>query len=98
VAEATKSGAKITTCKKDGKWFIQSIMIPKDGVKVSDARKMAEEIKSKFSRKKKALGGVAETCTDDEIEDTKKGLLVMIETCEDETEKNNYQEMLSNLN
>jgi len=99
VAEATKSGAKITTCKKDGKWFVQSIMIPKDGVKTSsEARKLAEEIKSKFSRKKKALGGVAETCTCDEIENTKNGLIVLIDTCDNESEKKKYQEQLSDLN
>ena len=98
VAEATKEGAKITTCKKDGKWFVQSIMIPKDGVNVSKARKMANEIKSKFSRKKKALGGVAETCTCEDIEKTKNGLRVLINSSKNESEKKKYQKVLEDLN
>ena len=97
IAEATKEGAKITTCKKDGKWFLQSILIPKEGVNLSKARKMATEIKSKFSRKKKALGGVAETCTSEDIEKTKEGLKVLISTSKNESERKQYQKVLQDL-
>ena len=98
VAESVKSGAEITTCKKDDKWFVQSIMVPKEGVNASQARKYANEIKSKFSKKKKALGGVAETCTCEDIEKTKNGLKVLIDNEKDETKKNLFQSRLNDLN
>lgn len=98
VAEATKKGAKITTCKKDGKWFVQSIMIPKEGVKAAEAKRMAEEIKSKFSRKKKALGGVAQSCTCDDIHKTIEGLEALRDTTDDASEKKRYQELINDLN
>lgn len=96
-AGATKKGAKITTCKKDGKWFIQSIMIPKDGVNATQAKRIAEDIKSKFSRKKKALGGVAESCTCDDISKTIEGLEALRDTTEDASEKKRYQELINDL-
>jgi len=98
VAESVKKGAKITTCKKDGKWFIQSILIPKEGVKPGEAKKLAEEIKNKFSRKKKALGGRAETGTNDEIKKTISGLETLRDTTDNAEEKTKYQDLINELN
>jgi len=98
VAEATKKGAKITTCKKDGKWFIQSILIPKEGVKPGEAKKLRDEIKAKFSRKKKALGGRAETGTNDEIQKTISGLETLRDTTDNAEEKTKYQDLINELN
>jgi len=97
MAESVKAGAKITTCKKDGKWFIQSIMIPKTGVKSSEAKKFANEIKGKFTKKKKVLGGQAETCGCDEIEKTIAGLEVMRDSSASEEEKKKYQQQIDDL-
>ncbi len=97
VAEATQKGAKITMCKKDKKWFIQSIMIPKDGLKASQAKKMAKEIQSKFGKKKKALGGVAETVSCEEINQTIAGIEAMRDTSDNTSDKKRYQELLNDL-
>lgn len=97
-AESVKKGAKITTCKKDGKWFIQNIMIPKDGVNAKQARSYASEIKGMFTRKKKALGGVAETCDCEEIKKTIKGLEALRDTTTDTAEKEKYQQLINDLN
>jgi len=98
VAETIKKGAKVTSCKSDGKWKIKSIIIPKQGVSSSEASRMANEIKSKFSVKKKALGGVAETCTCDDIATTIEGLETLRDTTEDDGEKKRYSELIDALN
>lgn len=99
VAESVKKGAKITTMKKDGKWVIQSIEIPKEGVKVKDAKRYAKEIMDKLDRKKKALGGIADDDTDctQKIEEAIRGIEALIASTTDEKQKQEYQQMLNDL-
>lgn len=97
VAESVKEGAKVTTCKKDGEWFVQSIMIPKNGIDAKKARSLANEIKAKFSKKKNALGGMAD-CGCHDIDKTKKGLETMRDISTTEEDKQKYQELINNLN
>lgn len=59
VAESVNKGSKITTCKKDGKWFVQSIMIDKNKTSESKARKDAHKILDKFEKRKEE-GGLTE--------------------------------------
>ena len=97
VAESVKKGAKIVTCEKDGQWLIQSVLIPKEGVNLKDARRHSKEIMDKFDRKKKALGGVAETADCEKIDITIKALKDSIAHTTDEKQKQKFQEMINDL-
>lgn len=57
-ADSIRKGAKVTKCKKYGKWFTSSVLIPKDGITSNEAKHFAAEIRDLIDRKKMEHGGV----------------------------------------
>lgn len=57
-ADSIKKGAKVTTCKKYGKWHTSSVLIPKDGITSNEAKHFAAEIRDLIEHKKMEHGGV----------------------------------------
>lgn len=56
-ADSVKEGAKVTTCKKYGKWWPSAILVPKDGITASEAKTLGREIKDKIYDKRMENGG-----------------------------------------
>lgn len=69
VAESVKEGAKVTTCKAHGKWYLSSVLVPKDGITSNEAKHIGAEIRDKIEHRKMELGGaVFETgATSDDV-------------------------------
>ena len=50
VAESVSTGAKVTTCKKDNKWFVQNVLITKKFHSEAEARRLAIRIVEKIEK------------------------------------------------
>ncbi len=57
-ADSVHKGTLVTMCKRDKKWFLQSVQVPKDGLTKAEARRIAISVNNLLSDNKMAEGGL----------------------------------------
>lgn len=77
IANSVNENSKILTCKKDGHWHIETILIPNKNISSEQAKKLSKEILDKLDNKKMDLGGKIEDENYDNHRKALSGLRLM---------------------